>query len=122
MQIIVDSLTGMGRRFADSLGLPVIDIKDSENIPADERLFLITRCYNFGQIPETTTAFLKKHHHQVAGCAVSGNRNWGSNFAIVGDKLEVKYGFPCIVKFEGTGFPAERQAAKDFLAACGAEA
>lgn len=117
MCIVVDSLTGMGRRYAESLGWPIVDIQDEAALSPDEDYFLVTRCYNFGEMPFSTRLFLEAHHEQVVACAVSGNRNWGANYAIVGDKIEAEYGIPCVAKFEGMGFAHERQLAQDYLAA-----
>lgn len=114
MLIVVDSLTGMCRKYAESLGYPVVDI---DRVPGhcEEDMFLVTRCYNFGEIPEPTLHFLEEYKDSVIGVACGGNRNWGLNYAIVGDKIEKIYGIPCVAKFEGWGFPKERQISRDFL-------
>lgn len=103
---VVDSLTGQGRRFAEKMGFPVEDIQEAKPQP-DQYVFLVTRSYNFGQIPETTQLFLTSHHQQVIGLAVGGNRTWGHNFGAAGDKIHQQYGIPLVQKFEGTGFPNE---------------
>lgn len=111
--IVVDSMTGLGKRFAEKLGYPVFDIQAYQ---ADEHhdIFLITRSVNFGQIPDTTQAFLDQFAKKVIGLAVSGNRNWGKNFGAAGDKISLAYGIPLVLKFE-LGFPHEVNQVKTWL-------
>ncbi len=115
MTIIYDSLTGLCQRFAESLGYPALPIQDADQLPPHEPVFLVTRCFNFGEIPETTLLYLNSHAKQVVGTATSGNRNWGANYAIAGAKIEEIYGIPDVVRFEAMGFPHEREAARTFL-------
>ena len=104
--LVVDSMTGQGKRFAQKMGFPVEDIQVAKPKPS-QPIFLITRSYNFGQIPETTQTFLAMYHTQVIGVAVGGNRTWGQNFGAAGDKIHTQFGIPLVQKFEGTGFPQE---------------
>jgi protein involved in ribonucleotide reduction len=46
---------------------------------------------------------------------VSGNRNWGKNYGAAGDKIQLQYQVPLILKFEGLGFPHEVEQVKLFL-------
>lgn len=140
MLVVYDSLTGLGKKYADSLGYKTcdirsilhnlglvqnddgtwVDVKNKENfkiqlLPEEEEIFLVTRCFNFGEVPEATLYFLDYYHDQVIGTATGGNRNWGRNYAIAGEKIEQIYGIPSIVKFEASGFPHERKQAKDFI-------
>ncbi len=115
MTIIYDSLTGLCKSFAESLGYPCIDINDEQALNYEETYFLVTRCVNFGQVTEEAALFLNKHHKQVIGVACGGNRNWGENYAVAGDKIEKVCGIPCVVKFEAMGFPHEREIAKSFI-------
>ncbi|MDO5733348.1 MAG: class Ib ribonucleoside-diphosphate reductase assembly flavoprotein NrdI [Eubacteriales bacterium] len=117
MFVVYDSLTGLCKKFAEALGYDTIAIDAVDDSDLTSEYFLVTRCFNFGEVPEPTREFLKKHHRQVFGQAVSGNRNWGQNYAIVGDKIEKALGIPCVCKFEAMGFPHERQLVRDFIAA-----
>ncbi|HHT98679.1 MAG TPA: class Ib ribonucleoside-diphosphate reductase assembly flavoprotein NrdI [Acholeplasma sp.] len=107
MIIVYDSLTNQTKRFAEKIGLKVIDINAYDVIENDEKILLITRSYNFGEIPLTTISFLQKHANKVCGVAVSGNRNWGKNYGAAGDKIQAQYGIPLILKFEGSGMSHE---------------
>lgn len=114
MIIVYDSLTGQSKRFAESLGYELQDIntfKPNE----DDFLFLITRSFNFGEVSQSAKTFLSKHAKKVIGVAVSGNRNWGTNFGAAGDKIETEFGIPLVLKFEGSGMPHERKIVKDWI-------
>jgi protein involved in ribonucleotide reduction len=114
MIIVVDSMTGMGLKFAAKLGYPFFPIQ--EYVHRDEQsILLITRSVNFGEIPDATIAFLKLYAHKTIGVLVSGNRNWGKNYGASGDKIQLEYNIPLILKFEGVGFPHEVQHVKDWL-------
>lgn len=115
MIIIYDSLTGMGKKFAESLGYNTIDINDFMLEPKEDLFFLVTRCFGFGEIPIETIKFLRKYYKSVIGVACGGNKNWGENFAVAGEKIEQIYGIKSIVKFEGSGFEHERETARIFL-------
>ncbi len=113
--IVVDSMTGLGKKFADKLGYPVFDIQHYQHDSKDE-VFLITRSVNFGEITEPTKLFLTAYAKHVIGVAVSGNRSWGKTFGAAGDKIQLGYGIPLILKFEGLGFPHEVNQVKSWLA------
>lgn len=115
MFIIVDSLTGLSLRFAKKLGYPVYQI-DKDEIPFDEgEFFLITRSFNFGEIPLSTISVLRKHYQKCIGVAVSGNRNWGTNYGAAGDKIQEIYKIPLVLKFEGSGFNHEVEIVKNYI-------
>lgn len=115
MFIVVDSLTGLSARFASKLGYPVYRIGVDE-IPFEKgRYFLITRSFNFGEIPLSTIEVLRKHYQNCMGCAVSGNRNWGTNYGAAGDKIQDIYKIECVCKFEGSGFPKDIQMVKNYI-------
>lgn len=116
MKIIYDSLTGLCKHYAESLGYPCTDIRDVPDTEEGEFYFLVTRCMNFGEVTEETARFLRLHHRRVIGLACGGNRNWGENYAIAGDKIEKVCHIPCVAKFEASGFPHERQQSRDFIA------
>lgn len=115
MYIVVDSITGNSVKFGLKTGYPVMKIKDRKSIKDDDKFLLITRCQNFGEIPMATRLLLEKHRDKVIGVVVSGNRNWGKNYGISGDKIQEEYNIPCILKFEGTGFPHEVEFVKNYI-------
>lgn len=102
MLIVVDSLTGQGMRFAEKTEFPYCELKDYDR--SAQPLFLVTRSFNFGEVPDSTLDFLDRYAERVVGVAVTGNRNWGTNFGAAGDKIQAEYGIPLVCKFEGSGF------------------
>jgi protein involved in ribonucleotide reduction len=104
--IVVDSMTGLGRKFADKLERLVFNIQD---VPQGHHgpFLLITRSINFGEIPKSTSDFLAIFAPLVKGVVVGGNRTWGKNFGAAGDKIQATFGIPLVEKFEGVGFPHE---------------
>ncbi len=102
MLIVVDSLTGQGQRFAKKVGHPYVDIQDY--VESNEDVLLLTRSFNFGEVTNEAKAFLKDHHKKVVGVAVSGNKNWGTNFGAAGIKISRKLGVDLVLKYEGSGF------------------
>lgn len=108
MIVVYDSLTGQTKRFAERLGLEAIAISDFDFSRKDQ-ILLCTRSHGFGQITDQTLNFLKIWKKYVVGVAVSGNRNWGPNYGAAGDKIATQFGIPLIIKFEGPGFPEDRE-------------
>lgn len=102
MLVIYDSLTGQGERFARKLNENAVDILDYEDTEDD--VFLITRSWDFGKVTDEAIEFLDQYANRVIGMAVSGNRNWGTNFGAAGDKIQSQYGVELVLKFEGSGF------------------
>lgn len=113
MVIVYDSLTGQTKRFVTKLGIKAIDINDYYE--TEELVFLITRSFNFGEIPKSTSHFLDEFSNKVVGTAVSGNRNWGTNYGKAGDHIERIYKIPLILKFEGSGFDKDVEFLKDWF-------
>lgn len=114
MIIVYDSLTGQGKRFAQNLGYQTLNINEYNGAQNDP-IFLVTRNFNFGEIPNETKNFLNSHHHKVIGLAVSGNKNWGTNYGAAGDKIQSIYGIPLVLKFEASGFPNDISFVKKWL-------
>jgi ribonucleoside-diphosphate reductase protein NrdI len=112
--IVVDSMTGMGLKFAAKLGYPFFPI-DAYVYQDGHQVLLITRSVNFGDITEPTRRFLDQFANQTIGMLVSGNRNWGKNYGAAGDKIQLEYKIPLILKFEGMGFPHEVAQVKNWL-------
>lgn len=115
MFVIVDSLTGMTLRFAKHLDFPYYQLGKDE-IPFEKsQFFLLTRSFNFGEIPLSTVQLLRRHYKNCIGVAVSGNRNWGENYGAAGDKIEKIYQIPCILKFEGSGFKHDWELVNNYI-------
>ena len=113
--IAYDSFTGMSKRFAESLGYPIFSVRDEPPDIGDGSIFLITRSFRYGEVPETTRTFIEKNPDKIMGVAVSGNRNWGLIYGKAGDLIEQEYGIPLIRKFEASGFPKDIDFVKDWL-------
>ncbi len=113
--IVVDSMTGLGKKFADKLGHPVFDIQTYQP-NHDDAILLITRSVNMGEITLFSKAFLDQYAKLVIGVVVGGNRSWGKNFGAAGDKISLTYGIPLILKFEGIGMPHEVTLVQSWLA------
>ncbi len=64
---------------------------------------LVTFTTRFGEVPDTTSSFLRQASSYVLSVSSSGNRNWGRNFALAGDKIAAEYGIPLALKFELSG-------------------
>jgi ribonucleoside-diphosphate reductase 2, operon protein nrdI len=101
MLIAYDSKTGNVRRFIEKLKLPAVRIEESMAI--DEPFVLVTYTTGFGQVPEKVASFLRDNHAGLRGVSASGNRNWGSGFALSADRISEMYGVPVISKFELSG-------------------
>lgn len=113
MLVVYDSLTGQGARFANRLGARTVSILDYEG--ESDEVFLVTRNYDFGQITVDTEEFLEDYAGKVIGLAVSGNRNWGTNYGAAGDKIAEQYGIELVSKFEGSGFSQDIAFVKDWI-------
>ncbi|KND62589.1 class 1b ribonucleoside-diphosphate reductase subunit alpha, partial [Candidatus Phytoplasma phoenicium] len=91
-------------------------IEEIKNFKNDEKdIFLVTKTIKFGEISEITESFLKKYFYLVIGIAVSGNKNFGKNFAKAGDLISEKFNIPLILKFEGKGFEEDVLFLKNWL-------
>ena len=112
--IVVDSMTGLGKKFAHKLGYPVFEIQTYQP-KQEDAILLITRSINFGEIPPLTQTFLDGFSKHVIGVVVGGNRSWGKNFGAAGDKISFTYGIPLILKFEGIGMPHEVSLVQSWL-------
>ncbi|WP_257668917.1 class Ib ribonucleoside-diphosphate reductase assembly flavoprotein NrdI [Parapedobacter tibetensis] len=103
--IYYDSKTGNVERFmqkvADLTGWAVRKIQPGMKVGHDGHLVTFTT--RFGEIPETTKNFLQYASSYLHSVSSSGNRNWGRNFALAGDKIASEYGLPLALKFELSG-------------------
>ena len=69
MIVVYDSNTGIGKRFAESLGYPTQSIKEK----LEEPCILITRNAGAGKIPWSTKRFIKKHPGLIKGFVNNGD-------------------------------------------------
>lgn len=120
MIIYFDSLTGMVKDFSKKLGYEIKDVRDLDlkNIP--NNIFLVTRSWDFGKVPDATLDFLddlvdSNKLDNLKGVAVSGNKNWGNNYGKAGEIIEQEYGIPLILKFEGNGFKKDVEFIKNYI-------
>lgn len=113
MVIVYDSLTGQSKRFAQKLNMNAYDINQFNELGVD--ILLVTRTFNFGEIPESTIKFLNEHNKYVKGVCVSGNRNWGTNYGAAGDKINQIYKIPLVHKFEASGFDKDVSIVKAWI-------
>lgn len=100
-----DSRTGNVQRFIDKVvqitGWTAIRV-DKDMVITDPGHF-ITFTTNFGQIPTISDEFLIKNATKLYSVSSSGNRNWGRNFGVAGDKIAATYDIPLAFKFELSG-------------------
>ncbi len=104
-KVIYFSRTGNLKKFADKL----IDLGHTnvepmtEGMIVNEPFVLLVSTIYFGEVPVEYKRFLRDNPKGLIGVAGSGNRNWGSNFAIAADKVAEKFNVPVISKFELSG-------------------
>ncbi|HDR8323264.1 TPA: class Ib ribonucleoside-diphosphate reductase assembly flavoprotein NrdI [Bacillus cereus] len=108
MDLVYDSMTGNVKRFANKFNELPFNIKPINSISRIENEFiLLTYTTGIAQIPPTTKEFLETHKsllpEMCLGVVSSGNRNWGSNFAASGDKIEAEYHIELLHKIEMAG-------------------
>jgi protein involved in ribonucleotide reduction len=99
--IIYASRTGNVQYICGQLNLPKIEIR--EGLQITEPFMLATYTDGFGQVPVIVENFMEKNASYCKGIIVSGNRNFGSNFARAGDLLQDKYSIPVIRKLDLRG-------------------
>lgn len=103
--IYYDSKTGNVERFMQKVaGLTGWTVqKIHADLPVKHEGHLVTFTTRFGEVPETTQNFLQYASSHLLSVSSSGNRNWGRNFALAGDKIATEYGIPLGLKFELSG-------------------
>ncbi|MFC7524513.1 class Ib ribonucleoside-diphosphate reductase assembly flavoprotein NrdI [Parapedobacter sp. GCM10030251] len=103
--IYYDSKTGNVARFmekvAELTGWTVQKIQP--DLEVQQEGHLVTFTTRFGEVPETTKSFLQSASRFLLSVSSSGNRNWGRNFAMAGEKIATEYGIPLALKFELSG-------------------
>ena len=110
--VVYDSLTGLGKKFANSLETPSQSVWKK----LEEPCILVSRNSGAGQIPWTTKRFIRKYRHLIKGFVINGNqKRYPRTFCGATDKIVEQYGLRHICNIEGSGTEADRQAVRDFL-------
>ena len=110
--VVYDSLTGLGKNFAKSLGLPSQSVWKK----LEEPCILVSRNSGAGQIPWTTKRFIRKYRRLIKGFVINGNqKRYPRTFCGATDKIVEQYGLRHIRNIEGSGTEEDRQTVKDFL-------
>ncbi|RJS58601.1 class Ib ribonucleoside-diphosphate reductase assembly flavoprotein NrdI [Bacillus subtilis] len=106
-----ESKTGNVKRFVKALqhklDIEAIEITDDTII--NQEFIHITYTIGFGEIPERTLNFINKNKNKIRGVVVSGNKVWGDNYGLAGDKLSAKFHIPLLLKFELSGTKQDLQ-------------
>ena len=110
--VVYDSLTGLGKKFANSLETPSQSVWKK----LEEPCILVSRNSGAGQIPWTTKRFIRKYRRLIKGFVINGNqKHYPRTFCGATDKIVEQYGLRHIRNIEGSGTEADRQAVRDFL-------
>lgn len=116
MLIVYDTLLGKTKKCAVKLaelgGLHVRSVADG---PVSEPFLLVTYTIGFGNVPESTTAFLEQSAPHMIGVASGGNRAWGENFAKAGVTISREYNVPLVHQFELEGTPSDLDTMRERL-------
>ncbi|MCY8466977.1 class Ib ribonucleoside-diphosphate reductase assembly flavoprotein NrdI [Bacillus atrophaeus] len=111
MIITYESKTGNVRRFVKALqqelSIEAIEITDDTIIK--QEFIHITYTIGFGEVPERTLNFINNNKNKIRGVVVSGNKVWGENYGLAGDKLSAKFHTPLLLKFELSGTTQDLQ-------------
>ncbi len=113
MLVVYDSLTGLVKKTAMKLSDNIKSVKEVQYIA--EPCLLLTRSIGFGNIPDTTRKFIEDNQSFVKAVAVSGNKNWGTNYGAAGDKIQAEYHIPLILKFEAVGLKEDIELLKRWI-------
>lgn len=114
--VYYSSRSGNTQRFVARLGLPAlrIPIRAGEPIPAPARPYVLI-CPTYadgagnGAVPKQVIRFLNDPARRALLCGVvgSGNRNFGTLYAISGNIIARKCNVPLLCKFELAGFETD---------------
>lgn len=103
MLVAYASRTGKVKMFVDKLeGIRSVSIDEIDG-KVNEPYVLITYTDGFGEVPNEVEEFLKANHENLIAVCASGNRNFGSNFALSANKISHRYNVPILLKFELSG-------------------
>lgn len=64
---------------------------------------LVTYTIGIGNIPLSTTQFMKRNKDKILTVTSTGNRNWGKDFGLAADKISKHYHIPILMKLELAG-------------------
>ncbi|QHQ79349.1 class Ib ribonucleoside-diphosphate reductase assembly flavoprotein NrdI [Bacillus subtilis] len=111
MIITYESKTGNVRRFVKALQqeLDIESIEITDDTIITQEFIHITYTIGFGEVPERTLNFIKKNKNKIRGVVVSGNKVWGDNYGLAGDKLSAKFHISLLLKFELSGTKQDLQ-------------
>ena len=110
--VVYDSLTGLGKKFANNLEMPSQSVWKK----LEEPCILVSRNSGAGQIPWTTKRFIRKYRRLIKGFVINGNqKRYPRTFCGATDKIVEQYGLRHIRNIEGSGTEEDRQTVKDFL-------
>ncbi|MDI6587143.1 class Ib ribonucleoside-diphosphate reductase assembly flavoprotein NrdI [Bacillus subtilis] len=111
MIITYESKTGNVRRFVKALQqeFDVEAIEVTGDTIVNQEFIHITYTIGFGEVPERTLNFINNNKNKIRGVAVSGNKVWGDNYGLAGDKLSAKFHTPLLLKFELSGTKQDLQ-------------
>ncbi|MCY8513717.1 class Ib ribonucleoside-diphosphate reductase assembly flavoprotein NrdI [Bacillus atrophaeus] len=111
MIITYESKTGNVRRFVKALQqeLDIETIEITDDTIITQEFIHITYTIGFGEVPERTLNFINKNKNKIRGVSVSGNKVWGDNYGLAGDKLSAKFHTPLLLKFELSGTKQDLQ-------------
>ncbi|AXV63672.1 class Ib ribonucleoside-diphosphate reductase assembly flavoprotein NrdI [Bacillus subtilis] len=106
-----ESKTGNVRRFVKALQqeFDVEAIEVTGDTIVNQEFIHITYTIGFGEVPERTLNFINNNKNKIRGVAVSGNKVWGDNYGLAGDKLSAKFHIPLLLKFELSGTKQDLQ-------------
>lgn len=100
MILLYYSKTDNTSRFVKKLEIETQNIKDYSGVGD---YVLLTPTYFFGGIPQEVDTFLKQYSSNMLGVISTGNKNWGDNYGLAGDKISEHYNVPLLYKFELSG-------------------
>ena len=114
MLIVYASKTGNVARFVERLGVEALRIQSGTEVIQRPAL-LLTYTTGFGQAPVEVLRFVEANRPYLLGVAVSGNRNWGANFARAGEVLFERYGLVVVHRFELAGTARDVEIVKEVI-------
>lgn len=105
-------------RFVARLGLPCVRIDDYR----EGKYILICPTYADGYgnhpVPKPVIRFLNEHRHAMVGVVGTGNRSFGSTFALGGRMVSHKTGAPLLHKMELAGTETDIDIVRKIYAEC----
>lgn len=99
------SKTGNLKRFVEKINKKGINNTEpiTPGLIINEPFILIVSTIKFGEVPIQYKEFMRDNSKGIIGVSGSGNRNWGSNFAIAANIISEKFNVPILTKFELSG-------------------